>query len=89
MPKKHKYKKPKLLKVKRKVKLPCDRTGAPIHIGDVLQWDGGQRMRVATLTYYGEDFKSVGCWTAEDEDGEFSDNIEMSLIVWRNENGKH
>ena len=76
-------------KTSKWIRRPCDRTGAPIHIGDVLQWDGGQRMRVATLTYYGEDFKSIGCWTAEDEDGEFSDNIEMSLIVWRNENGKH
>lgn len=72
-----------MAKRKRKVQLPCDRTGEPIHIGDVLQWDDGTRLQVSTMTYYGEDFKSIGCWTAEDEDGEFSDNIEMSLIVWR------
>ncbi len=67
----------------RKVKLPCDRTGEPIHIGDVLQWDDGSRMQVAVLNYYGEDYKALGCWEAEDESGEISDNIEKSLIVWR------
>lgn len=84
--KKRKYEKPKLLKPKRKVKLPCDRTGAPIHIGDVLTWDGGERLQVATLTYYGDGYDKIGgCWTAEDETGEqFSDNLEGSLIVWRN-----
>ena len=83
MSKKCKNEKPKLLKPKRKVKLPCDRTGAPINVGDVIQWDNGDRMRVAFLTYYGEDFKHIGCWTAEDEDGEFSDNLGRSLIVWK------
>lgn len=35
--------------------------------------------------YYelGEDFKSIGCWTVEDDQEEFSDNIEASIIVWR------
>jgi hypothetical protein len=81
---KREHEKPKLIKPKRKVKLPCDRTGAPIHIGDVLAWDNGERMQVATLTYYGEEYKVVGCWTAEDEDGEmFADNLDGSLIVWR------
>ena len=79
MTKKCKYKKPELLpKPKRKAKLPCDRTGAPISVGDVLAWDGGQRMRVDVLNWYGGD-----SWTAEDEDGEFSDNLGGSLVVWR------
>ena len=82
--KKRKYAKPKLLpKPKRKVKLPCDRTGAPITVGDVLAWDGGERMRVAVLNYYGEDF-TIGMWTAEGEgEDEFSDNLGASLVVWR------
>ena len=70
-------------KRKRKVQLPCDMTGEPIHIGDVLQWDDGTRLQVSTMTYYGEDFKSIGCWTIEDDQGEFSDNIGVSIIVWR------
>ena len=70
-------------KAKRKVKLPTDRTGEPIQIDDVLMWDDGTRMQVSTLTYYGDDMKSVGCWTAEDESGEFSDNLGASTIVWR------
>lgn len=80
MTKKRKYKKPELLpKPKRKVKLPCDRTGAPITVGDVLAWDGGERMRVAVLNWYGGNF-----WTAEGEgEDEFSDNLGASLVVWR------
>lgn len=65
-------------KRKRKVSLPCDRTGEPIIIDDVLQWSDGTRMQVAWMTYYGND-----CWTAESEEGEFSDNLGASLIVWR------
>lgn len=65
-------------KKKRKVSLPCDRTGEPIRIDDVLHWTDGTRMQVACMTYYGK-----GCWTAESEDGEFSDNLGASLIVWR------
>lgn len=61
----------------KKVKLPCDRTGEPIHIGDVLQWGDGSRMQVAVLNYYGDG------WTAEGDGEEFSDNIENALIVWR------
>ena len=83
MSKKLRYEKPKLLKPKRKVRMPCDRSGAPINVGDVIQWDDGSRMKVDTLTYYGEDLKNLGCWTAEDEDGEFSDNLEASLIIWK------
>lgn len=65
-------------KHKRKMKLPCDRTGMPIHIGDVLEWEDGTRLRVAVLNWYGGDF-----WTAEDDNGEFSDNLGASVVVWR------
>lgn len=68
---------------KRKVKLPTDRTGEPIHVGDVLQWDDGTRMQVATLTYYGKELESIGSWTAEGECEEYSDNLGNSIIVWR------
>ena len=32
-------------KHKRKVALPTDRTGTPIRIGDVLEWEDGTRLR--------------------------------------------
>lgn len=64
--------------VKCKVALPTDRSGEPIRIGDVLQWDGGERMQVDYMTYYGNGF-----WTAEDDGGGYSDNLGKSLIVWR------
>lgn len=72
-------------KNKRKVVIlpPTDRTNTPIDIGDVLEWEDGTRMQVSSMTYYGEDFRSIGCWTAEDENGEFTDNLSGSLIVWR------
>jgi len=63
---------------KRKVKLPTDRTGTPIRIGDVLEWEDGTRLRVDVLSWYGGNF-----WTAEDEAGEFSDNLGASIVVWR------
>ena len=63
---------------KRKVKLPTDRTGMPIHIDDVLEWEDGTRLRVDILNWYGGGF-----WTAEDDNGEFSDNLGASVVVWR------
>ena len=66
-------------KPKRKVKLPLDRTGAPITIGDVLEWDDGSRMRVDILEWYGSD-----SWCATDcSQDDFSDNIGASVIVAR------
>lgn len=65
-------------KHKRKVALPTDRTGTPIRIGDVLEWEDGTRLRADILNWYGGDF-----WTAEDEAGEFSDNLGASVVVWR------
>lgn len=66
-------------KPKRKVKLPCDRTGAPITIGDVLEWRDGTRMRVDVLEWYGGD-----TWNATDcSQDDFSDNLGASVIVAR------
>lgn len=62
----------------RKIKLPFDCTGTTIDIGDILEWDDGTRLRVDVLNWYGGDL-----WTAEDENGEYSDNLGASLIVWR------
>lgn len=64
-------------KQKRKVKLPTDRTGRPILVDDVLEWNGGERLRVDVLQWYGG-----GMWTAEDTNtGEFSDNLGAAIIV--------
>lgn len=66
-------------KPKRKVKLPCDRTGAPITIGDVLEWDDGTRMRVDVLEWYG-----VDAWCATDcSQDDFSDNLGAAVVVAR------
>lgn len=70
-------------KTKRKIKLPIDKTGEPIHIDDVLRWADGTRMKVDMLTYYGELRNGEYCWTAESEDGDFTDNLGASTIVWR------
>ena len=64
-------------KPKRKIKLPTDRTGRPVQIDDVLEWDNGERLRVSVLNWYGGD-----AWTAEDVDADdFTDNIGMSVVV--------
>lgn len=65
-------------KHKRKVKLPTDRTGTTIRIDDVLEWEDGTRLRVDVLSWHGGNF-----WTAEDDNGEFSDNLKASVVVWR------
>lgn len=70
-------------KLKKKVRLPKDSTGRPIHIGDVLEWRDGECMRVGILNYYGDDN-----WTAEDGDGDdFTDNLRASTIVSRRGHG--
>lgn len=66
-------------KSKRKVKLPLDRTGAPITIGDVLEWEDGSRMCVDVLEWYGDGF-----WCAADlSQDDNSDNLGASVIVAR------
>ena len=86
-----KRKKAKGIKAGRKqlVALPVDRTSEPIHVGDVLKWGDSERMQVSSLTYYGEwDVPGCSSWTAENDDGGFSDNLEAALIVWRGKEGK-
>ncbi|MBQ9002149.1 MAG: hypothetical protein IJ087_09880 [Eggerthellaceae bacterium] len=65
-------------KQRKKVKLPRDRNGVPIGIGDIIAWDDGTTMRVAVLNYYGD-----GCWTVWGEGEEDSDNIDNSKVVWK------
>lgn len=69
-----------MTKRKRKVAYPTDRDGTPINVGDWLMFDDGP-FHVATLTYYGEDLKAIGCWTAEDEDENFCDNLRAGRII--------
>lgn len=67
-------------KAKKKVKLPCDRMGEPIHVDDLLEWRYGkevERVKVEYLTYYGN-----GNWTANEGD-DFTDNLEEATIIWR------
>lgn len=69
------------------IALPTDRNGMPIHIGDVLMWDGGDTIRVESLTYYGDEFESLGFrWVANEDavnDKERSDNLGCGEIIWK------
>ena len=69
-------------KRKRKVTLPTDRDGTPIHIGDWLMFSDGP-FHVETLTYYGSEIESAinGCWTAENEDEVFCDNLSAGKVI--------
>ena len=69
----------------RKVKLPTDRTGEPIHVGDVLEWKDGSRLMVESLTYYGRQLDALGFrWVAEGlDEGEYADNLGASTIIRR------
>ena len=66
-----------MTKPKKKVKLPTDRTGRPIHVDDILEWRDGTRMRVSGLEWYGGGF-----WCATDCDAnDYSDNLGASIVV--------
>lgn len=75
-------------KRKRKVKLPLDRNGKPINVGDWLMFVDGP-FHVETLTYYGNGIEAAigGCWTAENEDGDCCDNLPAGEILtyWEGE----
>lgn len=73
---------------RKKIRLPRDRNDRPIDIGDVLAWKDGDVLVVAVLNYYGDGNKHGGYWTAEDENGKFSDNIERSTIVSKARKGR-
>ena len=68
-------KKPK--KCKRKIALPTDRHGTPIHVGDWLWFeDGGEMVHVESLTYDGYD------WFAGDENDDcVSDNLGAGIVI--------
>jgi len=72
-------------KRKAKIKLPTDRHGTPIHIGDVMLFDGGETIKVESLTYFDNWFDSLGyCWVANDDDSEkYSDNLGAGEIIWK------
>ena len=78
------------MKRKKKLKLPVDRNGEPINLGDVLMWDNGDTVKVDTLTYYGREFESIGCVWVANEDGtsdeKRSDNLTGGKIIWRSPN---
>ena len=69
-------------KRKRKVKLPCDRNGTPINVGDWLMFDDGP-FHVDTLLWcgYGLDLVTTDGWVAVDEDGRESDNLGAGVII--------
>lgn len=64
---------------RRKVALPTDSTGKPIHLGDLLEWPTGERLLVETLSYVGEGSIT---WLAEEPGGD-SDNLGASTIIRR------
>ena len=62
-------------KLGRKVALPTDRDGTPIHIGDWLAFDDGP-FRVDAMTYLGDDF-----WYATDMNEELTDNLSAGKVI--------
>lgn len=68
-------------KPRGKVKLPRDRHGTPIDVGDVLSWGDGTLCKVDTLTYLGEEFAdTVGSWVVNIED-EYFDNPQGGEVI--------
>lgn len=68
-------------KPKRKVKLPTDRNGTPIDVGDVIGWDDGTIVKVDTLTYLGAEFAdTIGSWVVNIET-ECYDNPQGSEVI--------
>ena len=67
---KHKHKR------KKKIALPTDRNGTPIHVGDWIKFDDGI-LQVATLTVY-----SDGGWTiGTDTDDYVADNPGGGVVI--------
>jgi len=62
---------------KRKIKLPTDRNGNPINVGDWLMFDDGP-FHVQSLTTIGD-----GCWMSEAVDGtdSYSDNLGAGVLL--------
>lgn len=65
---------------RKRVKLPRDRNGTPINVGDWLMFSDGP-FHVCTMTYYGDDMETIGAWTAEDDGGDYCDNLKAGLIL--------
>lgn len=72
-------------KRKAKIKLPTDRHGTPIHIGDVMLFDGGETVKIESLAYFGNEFDVLGFrWIANDDDEDnYSDNLSAGEIIWK------
>lgn len=70
-------------KRKRKVKLPCDRNGTPIHVGDWLMFDDGP-FHVDMLGFVGDGYG----WYAENADGVDADNLGGGVILAYPKEGK-
>lgn len=63
-------------KRRRKVKLPCDRNGKPINVGDWVLFSDGP-FHVETLCYMGEGYG----WYAEDDNGVDTDNLGGGIVI--------
>lgn len=67
----------------KKVRLPRDRHGTPINVGDLIAWDDGTCARVETLTYLGDEFAdTIGSWICNIETDGF-DNLQGGEVVWK------
>ena len=68
-------------KPRRKLKLPVDRHGAPIDVGDIIAWDDGTVVKVETLTYIGKEFAdTIGSWIVNIETDCY-DNPQGSEVI--------
>ena len=77
-----KRKKKSIKSRKRKVALPVDRYGNTVYVGDTLYFKNDDKfIRVASLTYYGDDVPNFPDWVANENDDEMTDNIGGSVNV--------
>jgi len=67
---------------KRKIDLPVDRYGNPVHIGDTLYFEADDVfIKVESLTYYGDHYIPSLAWVANENEDEMTDNIDGSVNV--------
>ena len=76
-----KRKKKSIKSRKRKIALPVDHYGNPVHVGDMLYFKADDVfIKVRSLTYYGDDVPGFA-WVANENEDDMSDLIDGSVNV--------
>ena len=67
-----------LPKASRKVGLPVDRNGRPIHVGDIVAFGDCEPFKVVSLTWCGGEDWLIG----NEDDCGYSDNPNGATVIW-------